>query len=693
MLDRNQSVIQDLCFFILIFFIIIFSFSNTITAEWHFDDIPNIIENNKIHIIDLNQFLTSNIFNLQPNSEGSLYRPVAYLSFAFNWYFGADDVTGYHIVNILLHCLTAVLLYLTILHLLESPVFQTKQRSSCSKRIIAVIATLLWALNPVQTQAVTYIVQRMALLATFFFLASTLSYIIGRRTEKKNAQLLWFMIAFLCYIIALGSKENSITLPAVLFLVEWIFFSSLTKITGRHMLACFGMLVLTGIAVYLLTNGNPVNSIMGYDFRSFSLWTRLLTESRILVFYLTLLFFPAPWRLSLSHDIVLSTSLMQPPTTALAIVFLAGMVSWALWKQKSWPIASFAILFFLINHTIESTVFPLELIFEHRNYLPSLFLFLPLTVTVVDMHQSKQLLSKPVARYALSSVALLTLCTIAFATHTRNAVWQTEQSLWEDSLGKAPGQSRPYINLAHIYQKMGRMDEAFELCRQALTKDSPTPSKDQMRAYNNMGNISMDWGNFAEAVGYYRQALLAHPNEPSRYSHHKALLAAGRADEAFQELTGLISQHPDDNELKISMALVLASQHQGPKAISLLQTVLTTSTNDYERGSALLCLGSLLSLHGDFPEAEQQFRQALTISDPRLPLLGVIGNHIRQNNQAAASAQLLELEKHFPKESLIQIVRSANRQNILLPLTTVELSEFIGNAPSGSNTTIDSRSP
>jgi tetratricopeptide (TPR) repeat protein len=483
----------------------------------------------------------------------------------------------------------------------------------------------------------------------------------------------------------MGSKENSITLPAMLLLVEGIFFRSLARVTWRHLLASVGIFVLAGAAIYLLTNGNLIGSIFNYDHRSFTLWQRLLTESRIVVLYLSLLFFPAPWRLSLDHDIVVSTSLVDPPTTLLSILFLSGLTVWGFWKHKSLPIPAFAVLFFLLNHTIESTIFPLELIFEHRNYLPSLFLFFPVAIMLVDAYHRDSLRTTPIAQYVVTGGTGLVLCILAFATFTRNAAWQTEQSLWEDSLAKAPGQSRPYINLAHTYQKLGRNDEAFDLCRQSLTKDSPTPAKDRMRAYNNMGNITMDRDAFAEATVYYRQALEAFSNEPSRYFLHKALVASGQSEEAEKELATLIENHPNDNELMTSMALVLAKQQNYPRAIATLRTVLNTAKNNsYEQSSALLCLGSLLSRQDDYQGAEKRFREALSITEPLLPLLCVISNHLRQGNQAAAAAQLRELQKHFSPENLISPVLSANRQNLLFAVEPSELATFIRNNPVSS---------
>lgn len=662
--------------FSLLLLLIGLSYCNTTTAVWHLDDLPNIVENEKLHITSINAPSIAKVFFAHPRSEGQSFRPIAYLSFALNWYFGGSNVAGYHLVNILLHWGTACLLYLTTIQLLNTPALT--QRSLNSKHIIALCTSLLWALHPVHTQAVTYIVQRMSVLAALLFLAAILFYLIGRQSEQRTKKILFFLLTLLCFILAIGSKENSITLPLILLLIELILFRKLLKFTRWNLLIGGGLLGIAGVAVYLIIGGDITGSLSGYTHRSFSLEQRLLTEGRIVVFYLSLLFYPAPWRLSLVHDFPLSNSFIQPPTTALAIIFLGLLTLWALWKNKSWPITAFAVLFFLVNHLIESTIFPLELIFEHRNYLPSLFLFLPLTVTLVDVHQSHRLQAIPLVRHAIVGMALLLTSFLAAATFTRNAVWQSEQTLWEDSLAKGPGQSRPYINLAFTYQQLGRNDEAFELCRQSLTKISPTPAKDRMLAYNSMGNITMDSGLFFDAIDYYRKAIEAQPNEPSHYFLHKALLAVDQPSEALKELAPLITSHPKDNELAISLALVMAKQQLHPQAIATLRSIVDSSPhNSFERSSAILCLGSLLSMQGNYQDALKHYKDALSITDPLLPLLCVIGNHLVQDNRDAALAQLKELQMHYSSNMILRRILTSRRQNILFPVETNVLANFV----------------
>jgi protein O-mannosyl-transferase len=673
---KTQSARWRLQAFGLLFLFIVISYSNSLTADWQLDDIPNIVENEKLHLNSLNLQALAQVFSAHPLGTGQMFRPIASLSFACNWYFGADNPLGYHIINILIHWGTAALLYLTLIRLLEAPAI--RPRSESAKHLAAFLATFLWALNPVQTQAVTYIVQRMALLATFFCLASLLCYIQGRHAEKGRGMILWFLAALVCFGLALGSKENSIILPIALLLVEFIFSQSLAGLKKQHIFAAVGLLCLTAFAVYLLTNGSPLGSISGYEHRSFTLRQRLLTESRIIVFYLSQLFLPLPHRLSLVHDITLSTSFLQPLSTLSSIAFLFVLSAWSLWKRKAYPLVAFAFLFFLLNHLIESSIFPLELIFEHRNYLPSLFLFLPIAVLLVDALKDDRLNRLPILRNALIGMVLIGMCFLPACTYIRNTAWHTQQSLWEDSLAKAPGQSRSYINLAVAYQKQGKNDEAFKLCRQSLGKISPTPAKDRMRAYNNMGNIVMDKGEYGEAIGYYRQALNEKENPASRYFLHKALLANGQIDDAENELEALMRDNPSDTHLMTSMAIILTVKHEFPQAITLLKMAMKNASNSmYEQRDIQLCLGSTLSRQGDYTGADQQFRKVLSYSEPLIPLLYVIGNHIRQNNQEAATEQLKELYKYFPTEVLLKNIQSSTGQNVLFPVEAAILSDFI----------------
>ena len=209
--------------FILLFFLIFIIYSNTFQASWHFDDYPNIVDNSCLHLKDLN-----------PQSlliAAGLHRPIPNLTFAVNWYFSKSNVTGYHVVNIIIHFMTAFILFLTILNLFKSPNLNNKYQGS--EYFIALLTAAFWAINPIQTQAVTYIVQRMASISAMFYILGIYFYLKGRVNKSRFNQAFFFLCCLICYLLALGSKENGVTLPVALLLIEFIFFQNLILSKSR----------------------------------------------------------------------------------------------------------------------------------------------------------------------------------------------------------------------------------------------------------------------------------------------------------------------------------------------------------------------------------------------------------------------------------------------------------------------------
>ena len=177
---------------------------------------------------------------------------------------------------------------------------------------------------------------------------------------------------------------------------------------------------------------------------------RLMTEPRIVVFYLSQIFYPIISRYSIEHDIAVSTSLLDPWSTLPGIILVLVLIGIGLSQMRKRPILSFAILFFFLNHVIESSIIPLELVFEHRNYLPSLFLFLPVAVAIKWLLDYYKKRNRSLAVILVAFVTIL-LILLGTGTYTRNRVWLTERTLWEDAAKKAPGSNRPLHNLAWAY--------------------------------------------------------------------------------------------------------------------------------------------------------------------------------------------------------------------------------------------------
>ncbi len=532
---------------ILLFFLTLTIYSNSLNASWHLDDYFSIVNNPKVQIAQLTPTLL--IQSTQHPERTSYWRPVSFLTFALNWYIGQNIVTGYHFVNILLHVLTAFLIFLSTRCLLETPALMKKYTGSTY--FISLLAAVLWAANPIQVQAVTYIVQRMTVLAGFFCIAGIYCYLKARSTVKRSNFLFFSSFTMVLWLLGMASKENAAMLPLILVLVEFIFFNNMdeTKTRKRFLTAgIIGFVVVAGIGGALYLNGDAMSVFSGYGDRYFTPMERILTQPRVLVFYLTQIFFPLSARLSIDHDIQVSTSLWHPWTTIPAMVVIAVLIFYALAQIKKRPMLSFAILFFFLNHLIESTILPLELVFEHRNYLPSMFLFVPVAIG------AKWLLDREYKRRRIdylivSGFIILLIIGFGFGTYQRNRDWQTEVSLWSDAYRKAPRLQRTLHNLAMaLYEKNGHLDKALELYQRSENLKMHRRSH-RAELYGNIANIYFRQGRYKDAEIYFEKAHAIAPHKVYfRYRLADTLRKQKKWDNALSHVDILLRRYPRNND-------------------------------------------------------------------------------------------------------------------------------------------------
>jgi tetratricopeptide (TPR) repeat protein len=212
-----------------------------------------------------------------------------------------------------------------------------------------------------------------------------------------------------------------------------------------------------------------MNILGSYGKRHFTAWERLLTEFRIVVGYISLLLWPDPGRLSLEHHVILSTSPLNPPTTLLSILLLSAMTWWTVAKRRAYPLITYGLLWFILNLLIESTVVALELVFDHRMYLPSVGFLMSI---VAGFHS---LLAARWKKFAAKSLRLLAWCVVgllfsalSLATFVRNEVWQDFVTLHTDDVQKQPDSPRTHANLSVTLAREGRYDEAIQEARKTL---------------------------------------------------------------------------------------------------------------------------------------------------------------------------------------------------------------------------------
>jgi hypothetical protein len=352
----------------LIIGVALVAYSNTFSAPFHFDDRPNILENPDVQI----KVLTwDRVEQLIKNTYKVSIRVFSYFTLALNYYLGGVNVFGYHLVNFIIHVASGIFLYWFLMLTFNLP--HLKEKYGGISYRVALFGSLIFIAHPIQTQSVTYIVQRMASMAGMFYLLTMVLYIKGRLVSGR-VKYVYFLGMGLSYLLGVFSKENVAILPLFVALYEFYFFQNLDLgYRGKKVLFLLGAILLgLGAFGFILWGKRYIDlTIEGYQYYTFTLSERVLTQFRVVLYYLTLLIYPHPSRLNLDYDFPISKTIFDPPTTILSIIIITGLIGYSFWVAKKRPVLSFFILWYFGNLVIESSIFPLEMVFEHRLYLPS----------------------------------------------------------------------------------------------------------------------------------------------------------------------------------------------------------------------------------------------------------------------------------------------------------------------------------
>jgi tetratricopeptide (TPR) repeat protein len=672
---------KNLIIFLVLFLFVFGAYSGNYNASWHFDDHQNIVDNPKIHINDF-KFKNFKEALFAGYDEGQylgrrMYRPVPMLTFALNWYIGKDNVIGYHIVNNTIHLVTTFFLFLTVLNLFMSPNLKTKYQGS--EYAIAFLSAILWAVNPVQTQAVTYIVQRMASFAAMFYIIGIYFYLKTRLYPPGYKRFLFIAGCLLSFILALGSKQNTATFPIALAIIEILFFQNLKDRSTRRKVTLsltIGGAVMTVFLTILYIKGNIAHFLDGYENRMFTLRERLLTEPRIIIYYISQIFYPMATRLSLVHDINISTSLFKPWTTIPSFLNIIFLLSIGIFQAIKRPIVTLAILFYFINHIIESTMLPLELIFEHRNYLPSFFLFFPIAtglIWLIDYFKKKNSFIQILLVVSIAGV----IFSFFTGTIVRNRAWATEKKLWEDCIIKAPGLARPYHNLAYYhYRRIGDMNRAMEFYKKSLNKKWTSSKTGHAPTFNNMATICYDNGDYKNSIKFLKKALEIKPNYLNAYYNITLVyVRTGRFSEALESADTLLSERKESSDFLQTKGFVLLSAGRFGEAISILKSALDIDPNYMK---ANLYMGVALSFKGEYRKADMFLKKAYVLSPKDIYVhFARIENSVRGGNKENIDHFLEKLLESFDKETIIGSLKRLDKNNIIVPLSQKILTDAI----------------
>ncbi|MFM8331705.1 MAG: hypothetical protein ACKN9T_08455 [Candidatus Methylumidiphilus sp.] len=428
---------------------------------------------------------------LKGGIAGPTGRPISLLSFLLNDTSWPSQPWSFKYTNLLIHALNGVLVFWCCLKIVRLNSLPSLRENA---EWLALAASGLWLLHPLHVSTTLYVVQRMAMLSALFSICGILLYLWGRelmQTRPASGHALMAAALGPCTLLAVLSKENGVLLPVLLGVIE---FTALRQqsLLARHpdrtwTLLCFGV----PTAVLLLYLGRMLlpGHAGAFAPRGFTAVERGLTEARILLTYLYDLLIPKLYSGSLfNDDYPISHGLLTPPATLWSLAALAVLVWLACRMRRAYPLFSLAVLFFLAGHALESTVVPLDLYYEHRNYLPAVFLFLPLAYV-------------PVAYRKLIACCVLGMLAIMLGfTAAKAKLWSSEPELLLYWAAQHPDSARAQRYAANVYYRMGMHGKALDVLAAATQKH---PKDLKLRLHRMVLNCQID----QPAQAYFNETL------------------------------------------------------------------------------------------------------------------------------------------------------------------------------------------
>ena len=423
----------------------------SLSGPFVFDDVPNLEALGERGGLDSSdkyiEFITG-------GRSGPLGRPLSLASFTLDGTDWPTDPKPFRITNLLLHLLTGVLVFVLAQRLLvmrESPAVAAR---------LALLCAAIWLLHPLLVSTTAYVVQRMTQLSVLFTLAGLITYMHGRIVLQHNVRRGWLIIIGgmgLFGLLAILSKETGIVLPLLALLIEVTVFSA-TGLPRKRRAALLGLLAapLLAVLAYFVVRWEQITQ--GFIYRPYDLSERLLTQAVILVDYLRQSIAPQLSGLGIFHDdYPISDGLLSPPMTLVSIAIIIGLIVLAVRIRKSYALVSLGILWFFAGHLLEAGPIPLELYFEHRNYLP---LFGPIIAIVSLLPKVAPQMGK-----ALLVVIALVLALQSFLTWQAATTWSSEERLMHTTLVEHPESLRAAQYLANQLIMQGQYDGALRIQR------------------------------------------------------------------------------------------------------------------------------------------------------------------------------------------------------------------------------------
>lgn len=398
------------------------------------------------------------------NNTGPLRRPVAISTFILNHFLFGSNPFSFKAVNLGIHMICAILISVFIYLLLCGA--KIKKTISCNT---ALVVGCLWAIHPIQVSTVLYTVQRMTQLNALFTLLGLICYLYGRQRQQQHQSgslFFWLISFFIFFPLALCSKETGALFPLYIFCMEYFILKfhcpdPTTEILFKRASYC----MLAGFVLFAgyYFNRHLSEYLASYNTKGFSLSERLLTETNVLVFYVRLILFPSLAKMGLYHDDFPIASTINASVLFSFSALLSSIIIAFISRTRA-PIIGFGIAWFFISHAIESTVFPLELVFEHRNYLASIGILLIPSYYLVVFSTSHYRTARPIAYGTLFLFFVL----FSILTFIRSAGWSSSSRFQREAFFYHPQSFSAQIEMANLLFEEKQYNAAIEQINRAI---------------------------------------------------------------------------------------------------------------------------------------------------------------------------------------------------------------------------------
>ena len=528
------------------------TYHNSLDGPFIFDDEPSIVRNSDI------RHLATTLRENQNVGATLVGRPILRLSLWVNYQLGGLEVRGYHALNLGLHLLTACVLWRLLQRILESP--RLKDRYAKAAPGLALTISLIWMVHPLQTESVTYVVQRAEILGGLFYLLTLYSVARGAGASGEAISP-WFFAAGISCLLGIASKETVATAPLLALALDRIFFAPSWRRLWQARKLLYLALFSTWIplAVLMRVSSNRAGSAglgLGIPW-----WEYALTQPYYLCRYLALAIWPRA--LVLDYGTYLAQTMGEVAPYAAIVLLLFGLTLVALWRA---PAFGFCGLWFFLILAPTSSVVPLvtQTGAEHRMYLPLVGLIAPIVLGGYVLWQRVVTRLPKALRAGPVLVVGLVVTALGARTVARNEEYRSEVSLWQTVVDRRPNNPRAPLSLGNaILRTAGPIPAAIAQFEEALRL-----KPDYGEAHNDLGTALASAGRISEAIAQFEETVRLEPDYVvARNNLGVALFRAGRIPEAIAQFEEALRRRPDYAEAHDNLGSVLASAGRISEAI------------------------------------------------------------------------------------------------------------------------------